>query len=111
MKTVPVKTVRPGCTILHPETRLPLRIVDPKNVGISLLHSLLVGNNTVFAVDDEGGLYALAPDQQVEIPFNVPLMMLEALDNYIIVASFERQLSDDLPVFVRNFKEGRISAD
>ena len=111
MATVQAKTVRPGKTILHPDTRTPLRVVEPKNFCVLQGVLLPVGNNTVFAVDDEGGLYAIRPDRQVEVPFGVPLITQEGQDNYIVVASFERQLSDDLPTMKRNFREGKITAD
>lgn len=110
MATVQAKTIRAGGTFLHPGTRLPLRVVEPKGLDVSQGESL-PANNAVFAVDDEGGLYAIGPDRQVEVPFSVPLIMRVSQDHYIIVASFERQLSDDLPVMERNLKEGRITAD
>src|SRR4051794_8942888 len=105
MATVQAKTVRPGDTILHPGTQIPLRVVEPKGDLLPL------ANNTVFAVDDEGGLFAIGPDQQVECPVSVPLVTKPSSDNYIVVASFERELTNDMPVLVRNFREGRITAD
>ena len=110
METVQAKTVRPGQTILHPDTKVPLRVVEPKNFCVPEGVPLPV-SNAVFAVDDEGGLYSISPDRQVEVPFGVPLITQPSSNNYIIVASFERQLSDDLPVMKRNIKEGRITAD
>jgi hypothetical protein len=87
-----------------------LRVAEPKGLSASQGDSLPV-SNIVFAVDDEGGLYAFDADLLVEVPFCVALVTRESQDHYIIVASFERQLSDDLPVMERNFKEGRITAD
>jgi hypothetical protein len=101
-----VKIVKSGGTILHPDTGMPLRVVQPKNFNVTL-----VAGNAVFAVDDEGGLYAIPPEQEVEVPFSVPLVTQACDDNYLIVATFERQQSDDLPVMRRNFKEGKITAD
>lgn len=111
MPAVQARTVRPGGIILHTDTKTPLRVVEPQNFGLPQGVPVLVNINSVFAVDDEGGLYAISPDQPVEVAFNVPLVTQPSSDHYVIVASFERQLSDDLPVMQRNFKECRITAD
>jgi hypothetical protein len=103
------KDVKPGGTFLHPDTKMPLRVVQPKNN--TTLADLLGASNTVFAVDDEAGLYAIPADADVEVPFSVPLVTTLSDDNYLIVATFERQLSADLPVLRRNFQEGRITGD
>jgi hypothetical protein len=108
--TMRAKDVRPGDTILHPDTKTPVRVVQPKDFDTTLA-DLLAASNAVFAVDDEGGLYAIPAEQDVEVPFSVPLVTTPSDDNYLIVASFERQLSADLPVLRRNFKDGRITAD
>lgn len=110
MATMNAKDVRPGCKLLHPGMETPLRVVQPKNFSTPLA-DLTGASNTVFAVDDEGGLYSIPADADVEVPFNVPLVMQACGDSYLIAATFERQLSDDLPVLRRNFKEGRITAD
>jgi hypothetical protein len=99
------KTVRPGHMLLHPETKLPLRVVVPKNFHAP------ADDSTVFAVDDEGGLYAIRPDEPVQVPFSTPLVTQPSDDHYLIVATFERQASDDLPVMRDSFKRGRITAD
>jgi hypothetical protein len=111
MRTEQVNAVKPGGTILHPETRIPLRVVQLKDARVRQSDPLQLGTDTVIAVDDEGGLYAFDATQQVEVPFSVPLVTRPSSDNYIIVASFERQLSDDLPVLVRNLRDGRITVD
>lgn len=96
--------------MLHPDTKTPLRVVRPKNFN-TILADLLRASNAVFAVDGESGLYAIPAEADVEVPFSVPLVTQACDDSYLIDATFERQLSADLPVLRRNFKEGRITAD
>lgn len=108
MATMKAKNVRPGSAILHPDTKMPLRVVEPKSS--TTLADLLGASNAVLAVDDEGGLFAIPAEHEVEVPFSVPLVTQGCDDNYLIAATFERQLSD-LPVLRRNFKEGKITAD
>lgn len=110
MKTVQARTVNAGGTFLHPDTKMPLRVVQPQNFNTDLGNALAV-NNKVFAVDDEGGLYAFDADLRVQVPFNVPLVTQASSDNYLIVVTFERQRSDDLPVMEWTFKKGQIKAD
>jgi hypothetical protein len=108
--TMKAKDVKPGGTILHPDTKMPVRVVQPKDFNTTLA-DLLAASNAVFAVDDESGLYAIPAEADVEVRFSVPLVMTPSGDNYLIVATFERLLTDDLPVLRRNFKAGRITAD
>jgi hypothetical protein len=110
MATMKAKNVRPGSTLLHPDIKMPVRVVEPKTFNTTLA-DLLGASNAVFAVDDEAGLYAIPAEADVEVPFSVPLVTQVCNDNYLIVATYERQLTDDLPVMRRNFQEGKITAD
>jgi hypothetical protein len=108
MATMHAKDVKPGGTILHPDAKMPLRVVQPKYLTLG---ELLRAGTAVFAVDDEGGLFVIPAEQEVEVPFSVPLVTQACDDKYLIAATFERNLGDDLPVMRRNFKEGKITAD
>jgi hypothetical protein len=107
--TTQARDIRVGHTFLHPISEVTLRRVEPKNfVGPLGLH---VESDHVLAVDDEGGLYAIHPDNHVAPVDGTPLVTVKCDDNYIVVASFERQVSEDLEVMEGNFKSGKIKAD
>jgi len=113
--TVPVKHLKAGSRFLHPVSSVPLRRVEPKNFNFtaSPVNDKMVDllRIAVFAVDDEGGLYAMHPDNQVAIPYNVPLVTEDSTDNYLVLVTVERQISDDLPILAENYLRGNIKAD
>jgi hypothetical protein len=106
MITMKAKTAKPGHTILHPDTKIPLRVVEPKVDALSLSTKSIV-----LAVDDEASLFALDPDQEVEVPLGVPLVTVEDKGSVLVAATFERYLAEDLLVMQDTFRRGKITAD
>lgn len=110
MATVPARTVRPGQSLLL--AGKPLRVVVPRNFRVPEGDLAPVDANAVFAVDDNSGLYLIRPDEQVGVPFSVPLVLRDDPVRCVVAASFDRSIAPgELSTLRRNFREGRITAN
>jgi len=104
-KPVYVQEIQIGGYFEHPSAGTVLRRVEPKFAVPDAIYG------RIFAHDQEGNLYSFDVGTEVEVPFNVPLVTEKCDDTYLIHATFERQVSDDLEVVQNSFKNGRIEAD
>ena len=104
---IPVGEVKVNQVFKHPTEDILLRRVQPKDSTCVVIAPV---NEAIFAVDDEGNFYTFAGCQVVSVPHCTPLVTEKSSDNYIIMVSFERQLSDDLPTIEENFARNAIGA-
>lgn len=104
-KSVSVDQVEVGAYFIHPSATTVLRRVQPKFKVPFLI------DNQVFATDREANLYVFDGGSKVVVTSQVPLFTQPCEDTYLIHATFERQLSDDIDTLEENYKSGLIKAN